>query len=769
MENLYEGIVIPSHRIIDETSKIEAIKSLSNWDTIKISAEAWIAQLDEGKTIQPSKFSAKSDGNFTHAIEYWQSTHFVCADGDNIKNVEFLNTGEDKNPDGIEAWTEEGQLSEKFPGLLTDAYAVGESVSSMLTEPLHRRFRLIFIFDEAITNETHYRQILLKLAEKYPIIPMVSRSPAQPVFGNARKGFDFHICGNILKLQDYPQNIVTEKPKPKPKNKKQQELTLNESLEDFLKRHDITYTLSKDSNKYYVDCPYQNGHTGQKQGATDSYVFDDGTGWAFYCSHAHCVNNRTWDAFKNAHGIKTRLPNPATPNNTEHYISDEPVVWTEADIDQSDEDPKIVPFPEELFFGIFESYRGSLEGRTPIPDAFAFATLKHIISATLGRRIHLESQIPIYPNLYTGLIGGSSDGHKGVSLAVAKKLLQKADPNVLVLTKTATEEGLIDLFVPPELKTGTDDEGNEKDHYTGGISDLLPVNRVSEIVNNIDSHESVRIMGSFEEFSAVLNRTKKVTFSGITELFMELYDNPPEILVPNKQNKSRAEFPTYTMIGGSAFELIEQSLSQHFVSGGFTNRIEWYLGEEKDPIFIYKNAEQNAWTECVDAVNKIRDSYVNGQSFNLTEDAYKIGDRWNIEFTGKHKSIDNILVAGSMKRMKIFLIKNALIFAAMEHRGDFLIHDEDMLRSVRLAEYNSTVVEVLFENFASSEHQRVCNRIMEILKKTPLLSSKQLQNQMRWADIREIDLCLDLMIKMEIIAFQKPKRTPLYFATKTRE
>ena len=307
MENLYEGIVIPSHRIIDETSKIEAIKSLSNWDTIKISAEAWIAQLDEGKTIQPSKFSAKSDGNFTHAIEYWQSTHFVCADGDNIKNVEFLNTGEDKNPDGIEAWTESGLLSEKFPGLLTDAYAVGESVSSMLTEPLHRRFRLIFIFDEAITNETHYRQILLKLAEKYPIIPMVSRSPAQPVFGNARKGFDFHICGNILKLQDYPQNIVTEKPKPKPKNKKQQELTLNESLEDFLKRHNITYTLSKDSNKYYVDCPYQNGHTGQKQGATDSYVFDDGTGWAFYCSHAHCINNRTWDAFKKGYNIKNGI------------------------------------------------------------------------------------------------------------------------------------------------------------------------------------------------------------------------------------------------------------------------------------------------------------------------------------------------------------------------------------------------------------------------------------------------------------------------------
>ena len=59
-----------------------------------------------------------------------------------------------------------------------------------------------------------------------------------------------------------------------------------------------------------------------------------------------------------------------------------------------------------------------------------------------------------------------------------------------------------------------------------------------------------------------------------TERFMELYDMPPEILVGNKQDKSRADFPTFTMIGASAFELIEQSLAQHFITVGFTNRCE---------------------------------------------------------------------------------------------------------------------------------------------------------------------------------------------------
>ena len=235
-----------------------------------------------------------------------------------------------------------------------------------------------------------------------------------------------------------------------------------------------------------------------------------------------------------------------------------------------------------------------------------------------------------------------------------KQLLQTADPNVLVMTKTSTEEGLIDLFNTPEEKTGEDDDGNEYTYYINGVADLLPTERVQNIVDNIDSHESIRIIGAFEELSAMLNRSKKVTFSGMTELLMELYDMPPEILVGNKIQKSSADYPTFSMIGASAFELIEQSLAHYFITGGFTNRIEWYLGEEKEPIFLYKMADTDLWTECVEEVQKIRDSYVQGQSFSISDEAYELGDKWNKQFTELHRSIDNMLVAGSMKRMKIF-------------------------------------------------------------------------------------------------------------------
>ena len=302
MDRLYEGIFIPTHKIIDAESKEKAAKSLKNWEHGSITAEKWVKKLDLGETIQPSKFNPKDDGTYTHAKEYWVETHFVCADGDNIKGVEFLDDGSDKNPDGIEAWTKPGQLSKIYPGLLKRAYAVGESVSSMLAEPLHRRFRIIFIFEKPIKSEKHYHAVLLKLAEEFPIIPKVSRSPAQPVFGNGREDFNFHVCGNILELNEFPE--------PKDESQKHQngkngyQNGKNETLEEYLRRNGIQYQPTKDPNKFYVECPYKSEHTGGKQGPTDSYVFDDGTGWAYYCSHAHCRDKRTWEAFKAGHGIK---------------------------------------------------------------------------------------------------------------------------------------------------------------------------------------------------------------------------------------------------------------------------------------------------------------------------------------------------------------------------------------------------------------------------------------------------------------------------------
>ena len=303
----YHGIFIP-HRVLDPDSKEKAQKSLSGWQHAELTSEQWIEKLSLGQTIQPSAFTPKSDGGFTHKVENWISTHFICADADNIQGVEFLDDGSDKNPEGVLPWTEPGILSKKFPGLTQKGYAVGESVSSMAKWklPPHRRYRIIFLFDKPITSEKHYHQILLILANEFPIIPAVTRSPAQPVFGNAREGFNFHISENILNLDDYPLESETDEIKKLIENKQEP----IETLQEFLNRHNIDYEPSKESNKFYVQCPYKDGHTNGKSGKTDAYVFGDASGWAFNCSHTSCkqAGRTTWESFRAGMKIPRKYP-----------------------------------------------------------------------------------------------------------------------------------------------------------------------------------------------------------------------------------------------------------------------------------------------------------------------------------------------------------------------------------------------------------------------------------------------------------------------------
>lgn len=181
----YAGLLVKSHRIYDFTSKRKSV--LRNWDYLQLTAFDWVKQLEIGRSIQPSTFAPETTGKYTHKLENWRSTHFVCCDGDNFKGIEFnKRTGEDNNPNGIKPWQDIKGLGKRFPCLKDNVFAVSQSVSSMFKEPAHRRYRLIFLFDEPIQSEQHYHEILSTLASKYPIISQIRRSPAQPVFGNAR-------------------------------------------------------------------------------------------------------------------------------------------------------------------------------------------------------------------------------------------------------------------------------------------------------------------------------------------------------------------------------------------------------------------------------------------------------------------------------------------------------------------------------------------------------------------------------------------------------
>ena len=311
-EKHFDGLVITSHSVRDAKSKERATTTLINWQHQSNTAVDWIRHLESGHTIQPSQFTPKPEGKYTHALEFWQHTHFVFCDADNIKGVEFLSDGTDKNPEGIAPFTSGTGLSELYPTLKEKAFAIGQSVSSMSEDkpPAHRRYRLVFLFDEPITTEEKYHAILLSLADEFSIIPPAERSPAQPIFGSERDGYNkFAIIENVLSVSDYPD---TPPPKAVPTAKAVSTaptLDTDTKLNEFLDKHSISYTpCSKESEKYFVECPYKEHHTDGICKEKDAYVFTNtDSKFAFNCSHTSCkaAGRTTWQAFKDAHGIRS--------------------------------------------------------------------------------------------------------------------------------------------------------------------------------------------------------------------------------------------------------------------------------------------------------------------------------------------------------------------------------------------------------------------------------------------------------------------------------
>ena len=306
-ETIYPGIVISSHDVRDASSKLAATLSLVDWQFVEQTATQWISDLEQGNTIQPSQFSptpkTDEDGNviepveyiYTHAKEHWQGTHFVCADADHIRGVEFnKDTGADVNPDGVDAWQADKQLCVLYPPLADDCYAALQSVSSISDDkpPPHRRYRLLFVFDEKIESVDHYSQILRTLSQRYPIIPSADRSPAQPVFGNSKETGKSAVTGNVLSLSDYPYVLPVASDTassngntPKSKYNATQRRYCN-NLDGLITDAKLTRHETASDGKIRVDCPFNSEHK------RDAFVGVDADGYpCFSCHHNSCSGN----------------------------------------------------------------------------------------------------------------------------------------------------------------------------------------------------------------------------------------------------------------------------------------------------------------------------------------------------------------------------------------------------------------------------------------------------------------------------------------------
>lgn len=777
---LFNGMIIERHCVINAESKQQAQDSFGGWSYQQRIFSEWIHALESGQTITIANFETDDHNKYRHKKDLWISTRHILTDGDHIRGIEFNDKGEDVNPNGIEPFQSDTGLSELYPDLKKKARGVGQSVNSMSEKYSipHRRYRIAFEFDKPIRTPEQYSHVLSKLVQKFPIISPVDRHPAQPVFGNARKGFSkWAIMNNILSLDeflaDFSEKKDTEQGSGHQKgdgygthNATQRKYRNN--LEGLIADAKLTRHETSDNGTVRVDCLFNADHK------RDAFVKLDVQGFpTFKCHHNSCKDNG-FNEMARITGIEVPYnPQPQRAKAQHTDFVNDPPKWTEADIETEDASPQLADFPIKLFFGVFGKYREAHLDRVPMSDAFCFASLRHCISSVLGRKYYIDSEPEIYPNMYTALIGDSSDAAKGIALRQQAKMLRSIDPTVHTIKSLTTPAGLVNLFVEPTEKEKPGEDGETETYYIGGLADRITDTAFLEnMIQNCCDKESFRISCQLGEFRDLLIKSARSTGAGLLELIMDIYDADETIDSNTKVDASLAKYPTLSMIGGTDKRLIEKALGAEYIGGGLTNRFEWYLGYEVEERFINQKADPQLWGKCQTILGNLRNKFDETSqqvAFTIPSDSEALGE----DFLKQHKKHlklirdDEELAADSLRRTKMHVLKNSLIFSVLcNEPNDTVIHPEQMERAILLANWTTNATQHIFDDFALGEESNLKKRLLKLLLKKPQTSASVIANSLKNENPTKLFQMLEILTRHGILISEIPKRTTLYSVRK---
>ena len=191
-----------------------------------------------------------------------------------------------------------------------------------------------------------------------------------------------------------------------------------------------------------------------------------------------------------------------------------------------------MPLPR--FFAYGEEYASLMARATEAPPLYHYGVLLSIVGARLGRRVWFPYSRPLFPNLYTCLVGPSGLARKTTSIRLGLPLLE----SIPILTGLSSMEGLL--------------------QYLTSSPQLLIV---------------------LEELASLWMKAKKQEYSAaLIPKLAELYDCPQQVDLPSRKNPITVYEPTVSVLAATTEDWLERSMDMADVMGGASNRFVFLLG-----------------------------------------------------------------------------------------------------------------------------------------------------------------------------------------------
>lgn len=351
-------------------------------------------------------------------------------------------------------------------------------------------------------------------------------------------------------------------------------------------------------------------------------------------------------------------------------------------------------FPMGAVSGFFKDYIETVGENSETPIETHFSVCSSYLSLRLGRNVHCSYPRPLYPCLWSCNVSRSGNRRStgldyvyDLSAALAKN-------KFIILSTVASAEGLIAQF------------GEFVKYWKQTVWRPEP---------------QKQLLISLNEATTIFKVGKRQSTSNLRETLNDFYDFHSRINNPTKRGSIFAQDPCLSIVSATTYGALRECFKEAEVTSGFLNRWCFFISNQVKHVAIPTAPNPEAMESLKKTTSEMcsfAESVKKEQSgkMRMDEEASRKWEAIYHKYRDAEGTLDD-LQGDMVKRIHVFAIKYAMLYAIMDHR--YIINIEDISKGDLIADYLWKSALFVLRKLTNGETKftRLENRILEFLKK----------------------------------------------------
>jgi hypothetical protein len=361
-----------------------------------------------------------------------------------------------------------------------------------------------------------------------------------------------------------------------------------------------------------------------------------------------------------------------------------------------DAEPELLPLPGDMPYpwpaplGL-DAFHG-LGGKIAIEIALVseadiaaiLPTMLTLFGAAVGPTPHVVADGQRHtPRLFNIIVGRTSRGRKGTSLAGPRRIIEKADPGFAarILSGLGSGEALIEAVADP-----VDDDGD---------------------LSSVTSVASDKRLQSYEpEFSRILRICER-DGSTLSPVLRQAYDGG-DLAVLTRKNPVRATGPHITLIGHITVEELLARLASIEIANGLANRFLFFLAQRSQRLPSGSGLSENRIDELAEEIRAALAKARRVSAMRRSVEAEELWASWYMRVDDEVPGIRGALTA----RAEAHVLRLSLIYALLD--GSAVIETVHLRAALEVWRYAAQSVSVMFgENTGDPIADRILSAVRD--------------------------------------------------------